>query len=217
MKKLLLIFAIVFVFIGCSNLENKIDQEEVSMFLPENNLPTDKRIEEIDNKVLDEKKEIAYFKGETEPFNGIFTLKYINHLLFSEEYKDGKLNGETNWYNNDGVLGMKYQYKDGKQDGEQYTYYENGNIRSVFTYREGKLDGKIEWYDKEGILIDRKDIINGTGEFILYWENGKIQEIGSYKNEKKFGSWKKYNKQGEILKEIFYSKKGQPYRTKWYR
>ncbi|MFA6708284.1 MAG: toxin-antitoxin system YwqK family antitoxin [Fusobacterium sp.] len=213
MKKLLITLLLGFTLIGCSNLENKKE----NVFVPESILPKDVRAVSIYKKAYDKGNKIAYVKGETEPFTGVFTLKYIDHILHFEQYRDGKLDGDVAWFNNEGVLGMRHKYKEGKLNGEQYTYYDNGNIRSIITYVDGKLNGKIEWYTREGILFDSREIINGTGGYILYWENGKVQEEGNYKNGKKIGSWKKYNNTGEIIKEVVYSSNGYISKVRWYR
>lgn len=213
MRKLLLTLLLGITLIGCSNLENTKE----NIFVPESILPKNVRMVSVYEKVYDKENKIAYVEGETEPFTGIFTLKYINHILRFEQYKEGKLDGDVAWFNNEGVLGMRHKYKKGKLEGEQYTYYDNGNIRSIITYLDGHLNGKIEWYTKDGVLFDNREIINGTGEYILYWENERVQEEGNYKNGKKVGSWKKYDKTGEILKDTFYSKSGYVSKIRWYR
>ncbi|MGB0405274.1 MAG: toxin-antitoxin system YwqK family antitoxin [Fusobacterium sp.] len=213
MRRILLTIILAISLIGCSNLENK--KEEV--FVPESILPKNVRTVSVYKKVYEKGNKIAYVEGETEPFTGVFTLKYINHILRFEQYKNGVLDGDVAWFNNEGVLGMRHKYKNGKLDGEQYTYYENGNIRSIITYVDGKLNGKIEWYTKDGVLFDSSEIINGTGEYVLYWKNGKLQESGEYRNGKKFGSWKKYDQEGKLLKDTVYSKNGYISKIRWYR
>ncbi len=169
------------------------------------------------SKEIQKNVKLAFVKGESEPFTGVFTTRYIGHLLYLEEYKDGLLNGNKIWFSDEGYIALKQPFVNNVKHGEQFTYFNNGNIRSVFPYKNGNLEGTIEWYDKDGYLFDSSTIKNGNGKYIIYWDNGVIRLVGTLKNNKRFGTWKQYNKYGELEQEIIYSSKGYISKQKWYK
>lgn len=210
MKKFIILMVLIFSFIGCSNSQPNLYKAA------EHEIGQEVRRESIYKKIYNSDKK-AYVNGEESPFTGIFTMRYIGHLLYLEEFKDGVQNGKAVWFGNDGTVGMRKNYKNGVLDGEQFTYYQNGKIRSKMSYVDGKLEGVIEWYDQNGNAFDSKIISNGEGEYINYWNNGRVKEKGQYLNWKKSGIWKFYSEEGKIQKEISYSQYGYPIKTKWYR
>ena len=222
MKNLKKIFVILCMIIaaGCANQQRRPGEsikyeEEKFMQIEEKEIKPGTREVNIEEKKYNKEKK-AYVNGETELFTGIFSIRYAGHLLYFEEYKDGVLNGDKVWFGNDGTVGMREKYVDGKKNGDQITYHINGNVRSIIPYKDGKIDGVIEWYDKEGLLIDQSEIKNGTGRFVTYWENGNVQEEGNYKDYRKVGEWTEYNKDKVVEKVITYSNKGVPVKTRWY-
>lgn len=217
MKKILLLI-ILGIITGCTstntNMNNLKANTEI-ILQSEKELNKDLREVPIEKKVY--KGKIAYVNGEDIPFTGVFTSRYIGHLLYFEEYKNGLLDGAQVWFGDDGSIGMRKYFTLGKQTGEQITYYPNGNIRSIFPFKDGKIEGTIEWYNKEGLIFDTSEIINGTGRYIIYWNNGKIKEIGNFVKHKKTGIWKEFNQEGQLEKETQYSNKGTILKQKWYK
>lgn len=64
-----------------------------------------------------------------------------------EEYKNGILRLRETWYLT-GQMDERIQYRDGKEDGETIKYFEDGKINKIGSYREGKKDGLWEEYYK---------------------------------------------------------------------
>jgi hypothetical protein len=143
---------------------------------------------DVDIKDLVKRHGLWYEKFTNEPFTGKTTGRIQNN------YKNGKLNGESCEYYENGQLMNKKNYKDGELDGEQTTHYENGQVRIKSNFKDGKDEGKKLFYDEYGSielteiykddkLIEATQWINGIQEKELrhYYENG-IVEIKKYKD-----------------------------------
>ncbi|MCB0505524.1 MAG: toxin-antitoxin system YwqK family antitoxin [Cyclobacteriaceae bacterium] len=64
-------------------------------------------------------------------------------------YHKDKLDGPYTKYNRTRVK-EENNYKNGKLEGESKVYYDNGKIMEESTYKDGKRDGIARWYDQEG-------------------------------------------------------------------
>lgn len=70
-------------------------------------------------------------------------------LLYIENWKDGKMNGEWKvWYPN-GRLMCIHNWKDGKRDGEHKGWDPNGNILYIEYWEDGKIE-KMKVYNQSG-------------------------------------------------------------------
>jgi antitoxin component YwqK of YwqJK toxin-antitoxin module len=100
--------------------------------------------EVIDKNETEEKNGIVYKIGEKKPYTGITTGydEYVidNKFKIEINYKDGKKNGISRWYNKNGVLEYEDNYKDGKAEGIAIGYYESGAHRCERNYKDDKLD-----------------------------------------------------------------------------
>ncbi|MGL6115141.1 toxin-antitoxin system YwqK family antitoxin [Cetobacterium sp. SF1] len=171
--------------------------------------------QDIINKV-EGKDKLVYLKDNLQqPFTGTFVSFIGLHRVYSEEYIDGKLNGNKIWYGDNDEVGLIEPYKDNKVDGVQKTYHlKTGKIRSEISYKAGKVDGNIIWYNENGQVMDEQKIINGTGTWVSYWSNGQLREKGNYKNFKRDGKWIRYTKNGILEKEQIY-KNGRLVTREW--
>ena len=219
MKKFLILSITSFIICSCSSVEKKPTPvtPQITEIVMQSEKELNKELREVPIKKKIYKNRLAYVEGEEVPFTGVFTNRYIGHLLYFEEYKDGLLNGSKMWFGDDGSIGMKKSFIDGKENGEQITYYPNGNIRSIFPYINNKIEGVIEWYSPNGFLFDSSEIINGTGRYVIYWNNGNIKISGNLTKNLKTGTWKEFNSKGELEKEITYTKRGTILKEKWYK
>jgi len=52
----------------------------------------------------------------------------------------------------DGTQAKVMHYTDGKLDGESLEYFENGTVRRRALYKAGKLDGPTTEYDEHGTV-----------------------------------------------------------------
>ena len=134
---------------------------------------------------------LAYNGNSTVPFTGTFAAVVGVHKHYTEDYRDGKLNGYKIWYSEAGRVGLKEPYANGVKNGVQETYYRNtGNIRSRITYSGGRISGPATW------------------------DNGKIREKGRLAGGLQNGEWRSYTPKGELEKITNY-RNGSPLSQEW--
>lgn len=110
------------------------------------------------------------------------TTYYTNGKVEIErEMKDGKDNGVTRKYDNEGKLKSEINYKNGKEDGKYMMLYTStmGNYKAIGNYTNGKLNG----------------------DYAEEYENGKPKAKGKYANGSKTGKWTYYKKDGSVERE----------------
>ncbi len=157
----------------------------------------------VDISEQDNRNGVIYRQGEESPFTGVFALFMGDWIQYIETYKNGKLDGESSWYSQNGTQILLEQYQAGKLHGNQLSYYENGNPKAEVMYDKGKITGVIS-FSKDGKEIHKSIFNNGTGIWKLYWENGNVLEVGKYTNFRKDGIWKKYNEDGSLESTLEY-------------
>jgi antitoxin component YwqK of YwqJK toxin-antitoxin module len=129
-------------------------------------------------------KETNYANGK---LNGITKLFYDNGKIQEESYYKANLkSGPSKWYNKDGKIIASYNYINGLFEGMQTSYYENDSLQSRSDYKNNLLNG------------DYKE----------YYRNGKLKESGRYLNGLKEGPWTEYDETGKVTKVTKY-KEGQ--------
>lgn len=96
---------------------------------------------------------------------------YKNFTHTTENYKNGKLNGEALYYyvlNN--TKSSEGSYKNGEKDGTWKYYYLDGKLLTTENHTKGNLNGKYEIYNEAGFLersMNYKDD-ERQGEYLLY-------------------------------------------------
>ena len=89
----------------------------------------------IEDKIVslnDFKENRKLVDSDGKPYTGFYTNYYdrVNDQqgYFEEYYKDGKLNGLSTWWYENGQKELENHYKDGKTNGLSTCWYENGQI-----------------------------------------------------------------------------------------
>jgi antitoxin component YwqK of YwqJK toxin-antitoxin module len=113
------------------------------------------------------------------PITGMVYIMQGNMVLFKANFKDGKQNGLTKAYHENGQLQVVGNFKDGKDDGVTKVYYENGHLWMEINYNDGKKEGLEKWY----------------------YENGQLKVMDNYKNGRLDGLAKFYDETGKLLRE----------------
>ena len=90
------------------------------------------------------------YEGDSEtPFTGVVVGKLEYGRRYERTYKDGKKDGQsTTWWDN-GQKASEITYKDGKFDGLMTGWFDNGQKKMEATYKDGKQVSLTMW-DKEG-------------------------------------------------------------------
>jgi len=83
----------------------------------------------FDEDKLVKRQGITYEVNSTTPFTGVSVEDVVNDEGEKLNYKNS------------------YNYKDGKREGRSYRYCENGNISGTGIWKDGKREGLSEWFD----------------------------------------------------------------------
>ena len=76
---------------------------------------------------------------------------FRENLIREENYKNGKLEGQTTLYYTDGNVLEKSNYVADKKEGKSTQYYRNGQLKVSANYIGGKLDGIYTLYNSKTI------------------------------------------------------------------
>jgi antitoxin component YwqK of YwqJK toxin-antitoxin module len=131
---------------------------------------------------------MQYFEPlELSPYRGSAwgALYYSNRNIKGlYQLKDGKQDGlTTGWYEN-GEKKAEVNFKDGKQDGLTTKWYENGQKQDEGNWKDGKQDGLTTgWYEngEKKAEVNFKDG-KQDGLTTKWYENGQKQDEGNWKD-----------------------------------
>ena len=138
---------------------------------------------------------VYFAPNQKTPYTGWAKWMYRNGRIGGlSQYKDGRLDGlSTDWHEN----GQKWKEgtnKNGKKSGLWTTWYENGQKRGEGNYKDNEKDGlSTTWYENgqkwwEGNYKDNEE----DGLSTKWYKNGQKQQEGNYKEGNKDGvhtSW----------------------------
>ncbi|WP_314293785.1 hypothetical protein [Leptotrichia massiliensis] len=167
------------------------------------------------NPVFDRKNGITYIKGEKVPFDGIMIARRNGQNITGiYQYSEGKDEGISGDYYENGQLYIWAKNINGKAEGESYEYYPNGKLKEKKFY---KNDIVVEFtgYIQNGKL-DRtfKQTSGMNGIITGYYENGttkssemNVRQDYSVKGEINYikdGESRAYDKQGRLMGIVNY-------------
>lgn len=139
---------------------------------------------EIDISQKQIRNGVVYTVNEAEPFTGKVTGKFENgKVKVSENFKDGKFDGEQIYYYDNGQIKEKINYKNGIAVGTYNAYHKNGEVAYTGNFLEGKKDGDWNRYteDKKLILTEKykNGKLEGVEQFLVDTEKlkGKINSL----------------------------------------
>ena len=98
-------------------------------------------------------------------------------IVSKKDYKDGKLEGETEHYYDSGQLLKKTNYENGKKQGKEIFYYRDNTKEKTQNYQQGVLEG----------------------DFMVFYPDGDTMTKGAYKKELRHGTWKYFNEKGKVI------------------
>ncbi len=120
----------------------------------------------------------VYYDKDGNLATGVFKMSYpMGRLMFTAELANGKYNGEMRYYSWGGKLRSVSRYKDGKRDGETVLYDEDGNKKAEISYVGDVMHGAFKWYYPNGTLKGVRIMDNGkeTEHFQVYNPDGSIK------------------------------------------
>lgn len=127
----------------------------------------------------------------------------------NEEYyfKDDKLDGSFQKWDDHGFLGVSENYKDGKLDGV-CKYFDKGKLMREVKYSQGKIDGAEKEYYYGSSLTKMSWYRNGVlDSAYTYYRNGKVETTRIYKyypgfvKTEEFSFYSEYDSTGVLLQQ----------------
>ena len=130
-----------------------------------------------EQEYLKSEKKIIYYKGE--PFSGVLVTPSKHG---KSAFKDGKKDGESEGYYENGQLEYKSEWEDGKVIINE-RYWKNGkiSIKESYKWDEEKKSGEELGYFENGQLAYKRIYKNGKrARELFYEEGGKLREEKKY-------------------------------------
>lgn len=104
------------------------------------------------------------WQKEELPFTGTFiSFDEERKPQLSLEYKDGKRDGWSRFWYENGQLEVEAIYKDGRLEGLQRRWYENGQLKIERPFKEGKAEGVTRRWHEDGQFHFESCWVNGKG------------------------------------------------------
>jgi antitoxin component YwqK of YwqJK toxin-antitoxin module len=138
MKKLVLLFSILFIIAACKHKNTNVEVKTYS-----NGSPKDSTYYEGEGAQKEKVKEVQFYPDKKEKVAG--------------EFKNDKRTGPWVYYYPNGNKWSEGAFVDGLDDGKHTVYYENGNVRYEGSYNRGKQIGIWKFYDESGKLVKEKN------------------------------------------------------------
>ena len=113
-----------------------------------------------------------------------------------------------NYFNNRKLVGQE-SYLNGKKNGHSVTFFENGTTATDSNWTDGFLDGVSASFFPSGNKKNEINYFQGkrNGLIVSYYESGQREIQGQYLNDQPDGAWK-FNGEGGELKYTLNYKSG---------
>lgn len=157
--------------------------------------------ERIVNKI-DNYKSIGYLKDGKK--QGKSKLFYENGTLKEKgRWDNDQQTGKWEYFDSLGnIIGIAY-FKNNLQHGETKLYYPNGILKEESYWKNGLLNGLSKVYYITGILNEESKWKEGKkdGEALIYYENGNLQQKGNWVSGKQEGLFITFYENGDTLQK----------------
>ncbi len=123
---------------------------------------------------------------------------YDGRLVMRENYMNGKKEGSSFKYHNNGKTSEILEWVNDIENGKWSQFYENGNLRLNCSNTEGKRSGKFQSFNPDGFLSVTGEYKNGimNGKWIFYNAKGEEDYFIEYVDGKMLPN-KEYDKRVE--------------------
>jgi antitoxin component YwqK of YwqJK toxin-antitoxin module len=110
----------------------------------------------------------------------------------------------TFYHNNSTSVMSTENYVNGKLEGNKIVYFPDGKVAEEVAYKNGLKNGTSKIYSKAGTLKEESVYVDGLmqGPYKVYDDNGSVIINGQYKKDKKNGFWKYYNGNNVLIKTV---------------
>ncbi len=138
---------------------------------------------------------------ETGEKNGWFRKYYDGQLFEAAMYREGKLHGERQIFDEDGEQIISEHYSDGLYEGIYQSFYPGGRLKLEGLYTAGSMEGEWRKYYESGQLMEIVTMHDNeeNGPFVEYYENGNLKAEGTYQSgDNEHGELKLYDEDGKL-------------------
>ncbi|MBI3235991.1 MAG: hypothetical protein HYZ42_18480 [Bacteroidetes bacterium] len=128
-----------------------------------------------------------------------------NNLQRTTEYKKGRAEGKTIYYNNEGKVVIDGNYKLDENNGDWLYYSNTGQLEKHYQYDDGNKTGT--WYEYfDGKIADISHYTEDEEDSIStsYYPNGKVKMIINMKFGNRNGQTLNYNSEGQLYLIRYY-------------
>jgi len=101
-------------------------------------------------------------------------------VKFIKRYNEGILNGQSQWFYENGNLEQTVLFKAGKEYGNAYYFYPSGALKNFRYWREGKMVGYVADYYDDTVGIIKSVLLYDDGR-LIYKKN--FDSLGRFINE----------------------------------
>jgi len=137
---------------------------------------------------------------------------YDNKGVRSAEGKYVNSQKDSIWliYNAKKSIKAMESYKKDKLDGESQYFFDNGNKSFIINYTEGEKNGLYERFFENGNHFTQVNYKNGKlhGFYYSFYSNGKLEVSGSFNENIRYGKWTYLNLNGSLKKQVVYDENG---------
>ncbi len=157
-------------------------------------------INEEDNHLWEVRNKKMYLIDSNSPFSGkSFVLGLDSTKISERTWKDGKKNGVTTFWYENGQKKESTNYKDDLKSGLQVKWYENGKKMEEAFFVYDKQDGLRKGWDEKGYPTYEGIWNKGTfsGLWNVWYENGEKWKEMKYENGEVI-SMKEWNEDGSL-------------------
>ncbi len=131
------------------------------------------------------------------PHGDAVTYKKDGEVIQKINFINGKMNGEFILFDKN-KMKARLIYKDDKIDGKAEYFDENEKVIGIENYKDGKKEGLVEWKDSEGNLIFQENYKNGLldGERKEFYPNRKLKRKIFFSQGKVIGVPEEFDEKG---------------------
>jgi antitoxin component YwqK of YwqJK toxin-antitoxin module len=120
---------------------------------------------------------------------------------------DGKQNGTTTTYYENGQVATTVTYRDDKLEGPAQAFYESGALRAEFSYADNRRHGPYRSLFESGVVEVEAEFERGLvqGAYRVNHENGALREEVRFVNSRREGLCRTYYENGILQAETLFA------------
>ena len=153
----------------------------IKTFNPDNNI-AEVKYYTVSGKLVSEGK----MDGKMRVGDWVYYQKKSNGILTKEYYENGELDGVKSTYYASGQLAEEVSYKNGRKQGENNYYSPTGVLLKKLLYVDDELHGPAKHYDAGANLTIDGQYKDGKKDGIWrYYKDGKLQKEETFPKPRK--------------------------------